>query len=99
MDFTGLTFSLHGVPMFHAQGISYYSVAVSNYEASCVNRSDLIPLQAVTGAIMAVFPPTDPPIVPNTEKVFEGVVATQTDHIVTAPPFVEVRDFTRIRRL
>ena len=46
--------------------------------------------QPVTGCVIAVFPPTDPPVVPNTENVFEGAVLTFADYIVTVPLFIEV---------
>lgn len=46
--------------------------------------------KVVTGSVMAVFPPRCPPVVPNSENVFEAAVATSADYIVTVPPFVEV---------
>ena len=46
--------------------------------------------QPVTGCIIAVFPPANPPVVPNTENVFEGAILTFADYIVTVPLFVEV---------
>lgn len=50
----------------------------------------LIPSQTSCGAILATFRPQFPPIVPSPDKVFEDVVATQTDISLSVPTFLEV---------
>ncbi|KAI0740483.1 hypothetical protein C8Q76DRAFT_790931 [Earliella scabrosa] len=42
-----------------------------------------------TGIIIGVFPPSRPLVLPSSENVFAGAIATRADYIVTVPPFVE----------
>ncbi|RPD79489.1 acetyl-CoA synthetase-like protein [Lentinus tigrinus ALCF2SS1-7] len=44
---------------------------------------------AAVGWVIAVPPPTSPPIPPTPENVFEGSVATEVEYLMTVPMFVE----------
>ncbi|KAH9939775.1 acetyl-CoA synthetase-like protein [Epithele typhae] len=71
VDLSGMIFACHGIPMFHAQGVSFYSMA------------------AATGLILAVFPPAQPPTIPNPGNVIQGAIESSADYVVTVPPYVE----------
>lgn len=39
---------------------------------------------------LGVFPPSSPPTFPTPENVFDGIVKTSSDYVMTAPAMVEV---------
>ncbi|TFK80331.1 acetyl-CoA synthetase-like protein [Polyporus arcularius HHB13444] len=44
---------------------------------------------AAVGWTLAVFPPSSSPVLPTSENVFEGTVATNVDYLMTVPVFIE----------
>ena len=44
----------------------------------------------MNGMPLGVFPPASPPTFPTPENVFDGIVKTSSDYVMTAPAMVEV---------
>ncbi|KAI0719505.1 acetyl-CoA synthetase-like protein [Cerioporus squamosus] len=42
------------------------------------------------GMTLTTFPPSSPPIFPTPENVFDGVVKTSSEYVMTAPAFLEI---------
>ncbi|TBU32715.1 acetyl-CoA synthetase-like protein [Dichomitus squalens] len=47
-------------------------------------------LAANNGMLLGVFPPTSPPTFPTPENVFDGIVKTSSEYIMTAPAMIEM---------
>ncbi|KAK0219168.1 NRPS-like enzyme [Armillaria fumosa] len=47
-----------------------------------------ISLPTATGAIVASFPPVEPPLIPTAERLLSSVISTRTTLVVTVPSFL-----------
>ncbi|KAK0199436.1 NRPS-like enzyme [Desarmillaria ectypa] len=58
-------------------------------------------LSVGTGAIIACFPPTEPPIIPTPERLLSSVISTQSTIVFSVPAFLEnwARDSRAIEAL
>lgn len=55
-------------------------------------------IQTVSGMVMGVFPPIEPPIVPTPQRVLDASAALRADILLVVPSFCEVSD-TRLTSL
>ncbi len=46
--------------------------------------------QTSTGAIIASFPPVEPPLIPTAERFLSSIIDTKTTLVVTVPSFLVV---------
>ncbi|KAJ7575926.1 hypothetical protein C8J56DRAFT_1032190 [Mycena floridula] len=87
IDYSFETITVHGVPMFHVMGLSALLSTVRNLLLQVVQIS--YTMQIYTGVTLTVFAPTSPPIIPTSERVFEGAIFTGTTMMFCPPTFLE----------
>lgn len=96
IDLTGLRWSCHAVPMFHAMGVfqTGWTVCFSSLVSfTCMNAVLILicsALKASCGYTLTVNPPHSPPIPTTPESVIEGVRKTKSDFVFCVPSFVEM---------